>query len=245
MAKIFLTGSSDGLGLLAGKAFVAQGHEVVLHARNEKRANDAVEKCPEAEAIVIGDLGSIDETKEVASKVNALGDFDVVIHNAGIYSGSGKDIFTVNTLAPYILTGLITRPKRLIYISSGMHMNGHFRPEDFKNNFKGITYSDSKLYIVMLCKAVARKWSNVYSNAVDPGWVPTKMGGSNAPDDLEKGYETQVWLATSNDKEAKVSGQYFFHNNEARVNLQSSDVHLQERLLAICKEITGVTLVSG
>ena len=94
----------------------------------------------------------------------------------------------------------------------------------------------------MLCKAVARKWSQVYSNAVDPGWVPTKMGGSNAPDDLEKGYETQVWLATSNDSKAKTSGVYFFHKKEARVNHESSDVQLQERLLSFCAELSGVSM---
>src|ERR1051325_5961149 len=211
MARIFITGSSDGLGELAAKALIEQGHKVVLHARNEERGRDALKKNPKAESSLTGDLSSIEETKNLAHEVNKLGLFDAVIHNAGVYRSSAKEIFTVNTLAPYILTCLIQKPKRLIYLSSGSHYHGHSKLNDFKTNVDRITYSDSKLHVLMLSLAVARKWKDVYSNAVDPGWVPTKMGGRGAPDDLQKGYETQVWLAVSDDENAKVSGNYFFH----------------------------------
>jgi hypothetical protein len=93
---------------------------------------------------------------------------------------------------------------------------------------------------MILCKTVARKWQDVYANAVDPGWVPTKMGGSGAPDDLQKGYETQVWLAVSNDEKAKVSGHYFFHQKERRYNSEADDVQLQEKFLKSCEEVTGI-----
>ena len=76
------------------------------------------------------------------------------------------------------------------------------------------SYSDSKLHVLILSMAVARKWSEVYSKAVNPGWVPTKMGGPNAPDNLQEGAETQVRPAISNDSEAKVSGRYFYHKKE-------------------------------
>src|SRR5581483_3108166 len=111
-----------------------------------------------------------------------LGALDAVIHNAGVYQVPAKEIFAVNTLAPYILTCLIQKPKRLIYLSSGMHLQGHFKPDHFTTDRSRITYSDSKLHVLLLCKAVARKWPDVYANAVDPGWVPTKMGGRGAPD---------------------------------------------------------------
>jgi NAD(P)-dependent dehydrogenase (short-subunit alcohol dehydrogenase family) len=116
MARIFITGSADGLGQLAAKALIAQGHRVVLHARNEKRAQEALDKVPGAETVLTADLSSIDETRQLASKVNALGEFDAVIHNAGVYNASAEEILTVNTLAPYILTCLIEKPKRLIYL---------------------------------------------------------------------------------------------------------------------------------
>ncbi|HEX5885841.1 MAG TPA: SDR family NAD(P)-dependent oxidoreductase [Pyrinomonadaceae bacterium] len=144
MARIFITGSADGLGQLAAKALIAQGHQVVLHARNEKRGQEALDHVPGGESVVTADLGSIDETKQLASKVNALGKFDAVIHNAGVYEASSREIFTVNTLAPYILTCLIQRPKRLIYLSSGMHLQGRSKLESFQTDINRITYSDSK-----------------------------------------------------------------------------------------------------
>jgi NAD(P)-dependent dehydrogenase (short-subunit alcohol dehydrogenase family) len=241
MARIFITGSADGLGQLAAQALIAQGHQVVVHARNEKRAQEALEKVRGAETVLTADLGNIEETIQLAAKVNALGKFDAVIQNAGVYQVSAKEIVTVNTLSPYILTCLIERPQRLIYLSSGMHLDGHSRIENLRSNVSRITYSDSKLYVVMLCMAVARKWPEVNANAVDPGWVPTKMGGRGAPDDLQKGYETQVWLAASNDEKAKVSGLYFHHEKETRYNSEADDVQLQERFLSVCKEITGIS----
>ncbi|HTM93745.1 MAG TPA: SDR family NAD(P)-dependent oxidoreductase [Flavisolibacter sp.] len=240
MARIFITGSADGLGHLSAKALIHQGHQVVLHARNAERGREALRKIPEAETVVTGDLSNIDETKNLARKVNELGTFDSVIHNAGVYQAPAKNIFAVNILAPYILTCLVQKPKRLIYLSSGMHFHGRSKWDNFKLG-SNITYSDSKLYVLMLSKAVANKWPGVYSNAVDPGWVPTKMGGRGAPDDLQKGYETQVWLAVSNDEKAKVSGRYFFHQQEKHPNVEADDVNLQTRFLSLCSEITGVS----
>jgi NAD(P)-dependent dehydrogenase (short-subunit alcohol dehydrogenase family) len=205
MARIFITGSADGLGQLAAKALIAEGHQVVLHARNETRGQHAMDQARGAEGVVIADLAISDDTKELASKVNALGTFDAIIHNAGVYQDSPQQIFAVNTLAPYILTCLIQRPKRLIYLSSGMHMQGHFRPEIFK------------------------------------GWVPTRMGGKGAPDDLQKGYETQVWLAISKDAQARVSGNYFHHKRVTHHNPEADDVRLQEKFLSLCEEVTGVS----
>ena len=239
MARVFITGSADGLGQLAAKALIAQGHQVVLHARNETRGQQAMDQVRGAEGVVTANLANMDNTKELASKVNALGTFDAIIHNAGVYQDSPQQIFAVNTLAPYILTCLIRRPERLIYLSSGLHMQAHFRPESF--NVGRVSYSDSKLHVLLLAKAVARRWTDVYSNAVDPGWVPTKMGGKGAPDDLQKGYETQVWLCTSNDADARVSGHYFHHRKVTRHNREADDVRLQERFLSLCEEVTGVS----
>ena len=241
MARIFITGSADGLGQLAAQALIAQGHQVVLHARSEKRRQDALDQAPGAEDVLTADLTSIDDTKQLAAKVNDSGKFDAVIHNAGVYNVSAKEIFAVNTLAPYVLTCLIQRPERLIYLSSGMHLQGRSKLPSFKTDISRITYSDSKLHVLMLCKAVARRWPEVYANAVDPGWVPTKMGGRGAPDDLQKGFETQVWLAVSNDAKAKVSGRYFHHQKESPHNPEANDVQLQERFLELCREITGVS----
>src|SRR3982751_3048322 len=211
MARIFITGSTDGLGQLCAMSLLDQGHTIVLHARNSERRREATKKNPKVEDILTGDLSNLEETKKLAEAVNRSGMFDAVIHNAGVYQTSAKEIFAVNTLSPYILTCLVQKPKRLVYLSSDMHEGGRAKLESFKNGVSRITYSDSKLHVLMLCKAVARKWPNVYANALNPGWVPTKMGGRGAPDELKKGYETQTWLAVSEDKAAKVSGRYFYH----------------------------------
>ena len=240
MARIFITGSADGLGQLSATSLIQQGHKVVLHARNAKRARDAIKKNPGADNVLTGDLSNIEETKNLAHEVNKLGVFDAVIHNAGVYQTSAKQMFAVNVLAPYILTCLIEKPKRLIYLSSGMHEGGSSKLESFKSDLSRITYSDTKLQVLMLCMAVARKWKDVFANAVNPGWVPTKMGGRGAPDDLNKGYQTQVWLAASNDEKAKVTGRYFFHQKERPHNAEANDVQMQERFLSLCKEITGI-----
>lgn len=240
MASILITGSADGLGQLAAQALIEQGHHVVLHARNAERARYAAQHAQGAVHVIIGDLSDIGETKRVAEAANAWGRFDAVIHNAGVYQASAREVFTVNTLAPYILTCLIRRPGRLIYLSSGMHLHGRVNLENFTAAGSRISYSDTKLHVLMLCKAVARKWPDVYANAVDPGWVPTKMGGRGAPDDLQKGYETQMWLAVSDDPRAKVSGRYFHHRAESRYNLQADDAMLQQKFLSLCGKITGV-----
>lgn len=240
MTRIFITGSSDGLGQLAAKELISQGHEVVLHARNEQRRQEALDAVPQAQSILTGDLSSIEETKQLADKVNQLGTFEAIIHNAGVYQASGDLIVRVNVLAPYILTSLINRPKRLIYLSSSMHNGGYSKLELLKNDFSSITYSDSKLHDLILAKAVARLWPNVYSNAVDPGWVPTKMGGAGAPDSLEKGHQTQTWLAVSEDADAKVSGQYFHHKKARSYHAAADDIEVQEEFLKICENLTGV-----
>jgi NAD(P)-dependent dehydrogenase (short-subunit alcohol dehydrogenase family) len=235
MARVFITGSADGLGQLAAKSLINQGHDVVLHARNAQRGKQALDNNSGAANVLIADLSNIDETKELAANVNALGNFDAVIHNAGVYQVSNELIFSVNTLAPYILTCLIQKPKRIIYVSSGMHLQGSANME--KN---GYSYSDSKLHNLILSMTVSRHWADVYSNAVDPGWVPTKMGGNGAPDNLEKGYQTQVWLAVSNDIEARVSGRYFHHKREHYYLPVANEVKVQEKFLAMCEQVTGV-----
>jgi NAD(P)-dependent dehydrogenase (short-subunit alcohol dehydrogenase family) len=235
MARVFITGSTDGLGQLAAKSLINQGHDVVLHARNAQRAKQALANNPGAANVLIADLSNIDETKELAANVNAIGNFDAVIHNAGLYQVSNELILLVNTLAPYILTCLIQKPKRIIYLSSGMHHQGSANME--KNSY---SYSDSKLHDLILSMAVSRYWADVYSNAVDPGWVPTKMGGHGAPDNLEKGYETQVWLAVSNDKEAKVSGRYFHHKRQDDYLPVANDIKVQEKFITMCEQVTGI-----
>lgn len=131
-SRIFITGSSDGIGLAAAKLLAEQGHKVTLHARSQERATQAKSQVPGAEGVLIGDLTSIESTESLAAEANAHGPWDTVVHNAGIglsgTEGNTSDgmakTFQINSLAPYILTSLMERPKRLLYISSGLHTGG-------------------------------------------------------------------------------------------------------------------------
>jgi NAD(P)-dependent dehydrogenase (short-subunit alcohol dehydrogenase family) len=257
MARVFITGSADGLGAMAARLLVEQGHAVVLHARNAARGADALAGVPGAETVVVGDLSSIAQTKDVAAKVNALGAFDAVIHNAGVgyreplrrTEDGLPHVFAVNTLAPYVLTALIHRPKRLVYLSSGLHRSGDARLDDLaweRRRWNGMqAYSDSKLHDVLLAFAVARLWLDVLSNAVEPGWVATKMGGPGAPDDLDAGCETQAWLAVSDDPAALVSGEYFYHKQRRAPNAAARDTAIQDELLNACRRFSGVEFPAG
>jgi NAD(P)-dependent dehydrogenase (short-subunit alcohol dehydrogenase family) len=210
MSRIFITGSTDGLGRAA-------------------------------------------ETRELAGQVNQIGRMDAVIHNAGVFLEPSRSAtadghattLAVNTLAPYMLTALIGRPDRLIYLSSGLHhaSAGSLRDIDWTERHwdAAQAYSESKLCVIALALTLARVWPEVLSNAVDPGWVPTKMGGPAATGDLEMGYLTQTWLAVSNDAAATVSGGCYHRQRQAPAP-QARDPAFQDQLMDRLAKLTGVAL---
>lgn len=231
-----------------------EGHKVVLHARSSQRASVLSDLTPRSAGVVIGDLSSAVETRAIAQQIQEIGRMDTVIHNAGVYLESSRGTtpenhaktLAVNTLAPYMLTGLMERPARLIYLSSGMHRGGDASLRDIdwveRRWEPSRAYSESKLYVTALAFAVARHWPDVLSNAVDPGWVPTKMGGPGAPDDLTQGHLTQAWLAVSEDAAAKVSGGYWYHRKRNQPAAEALDPRFQDRLIARLADLTGVAL---
>lgn len=241
---ILITGSTAGIGQLTAKTLIAKGYRVVVHARNKKRAEDAERDLPGAEAIITGDLSDLDEVKKMAEEINKIGTFDVVIHNAGMYQAqtTSDTVLKVNSLAPYILTCLIHKPQRLIYVSSDLHRGGSLKLENMQGDNPDISYSDSKLQLLTFAKAVARKWTDVKVNAIRPGWVATKMGKSNAPDNLRLGYTTLVWLAEGKDRAALTTGQYFFQSKpETNYNKLTDDINAQEALLEAYSNVTKVS----
>ena len=253
MARVFITGSSDGLGRNAAKVLVGQGHAVVLHARNEARAHDAIAAVLEAERVLVGDFGSLAQVRLLAETANALGTFDAVIHNAAVgyrekrrlESEDGfSHVFAINTLAPYALTALMRRPKRLVFVSSELHRRGRPDLDDLsweRRSWNGTqAYADTKLHDALLAFAVARRWPDTLSNALEPGWVATKMGGARATGDLDAAHLTQVWLAASDEPAATVTGGYFFHRRPRAASGATRDRALQDGLIAACERLSGI-----
>lgn len=255
MSRIFITGSTDGLGFMAAELLLSQGHEVVLHARTPRRAEDVRRRLSGAAAVVVGDLSRLAEMKSVAEQINRLGMFDAVVHNVGVGYREPKRIetedglphvFAINVMAPYVLTALIGRPRRLVYLSSGMHHGVAANLDDIRwkqRRWSGSeAYAESKLHDVLLAFAIARRWPDVMSNALEPGWVPTRMGGPSAPDDLDQAHLTQVWLATSDDPGALVSSEYFYHLQRRAPNPATRDHSTQDRLIELCESFSGIRL---
>jgi NAD(P)-dependent dehydrogenase (short-subunit alcohol dehydrogenase family) len=253
MPHVLITGSSDGLGLMVGRLLIGQGH--TLHARDTARAAHTRAALPAAENVLVGDLGSLDGIRSVATQADAAGRFDAVIHNAGIGYREPRrvetvdglsQLFTVNVLAPYLLTALMTRPDRLVYLSSGMARGGDADlsdPQWTDRRWNGAqAYSDSKLFDVLLALGVARRWPDVLSNSVEPGWVATKMGGPGAPDDLDRAPVTQAWLAVSDDEAANVTGRHFYHQEQRSVPAEAYEAKVQDALLDYCAELTGASI---
>ncbi|MER7479268.1 SDR family NAD(P)-dependent oxidoreductase [Streptomyces sp. NPDC126510] len=240
--RILVTGSAEGLGRATAEALLAAGHDVVVHARNPERAKALDGPAGRGAQVVVGDFAERDAVRRVADELNASPPLDAVVHNAGVWSG--PSVMPVNIVAPYLLTALLRAPRRLVYLSSGSHLGG--RPSaldgaDWRGESAG-SYADSKLFVTALAAAVARLRPGAPSNAVDPGWVPTRMGGPSAPDDLELGHRTQEWLASSDDPEALTTGGYWYHGRRSQPHDAVHDEAFQDRLVQALAEETGTAL---
>ncbi|MCX4862081.1 SDR family NAD(P)-dependent oxidoreductase [Streptomyces canus] len=246
--RILITGSTAGLGQLAAAHLLTRGHRVVAHARNDRRAADVRRDLPDLESVVTGELTDLDQTRALASQINELGAFDVIIHNAGEYGLSGEKMLHANSISPYLLTALIDAHAHLIYLTSDLHLNGDLALDELRSGGTDITYDDSKLQVLTLAMAVARRRPGVRVNAVAPGWVPTLMGfhnGPYAPDNLREGYMTQVWLAEGIERSSQITGEFFFHQEpESNVHASVRDTTAQDELLRAYEDRTGVPLGS-
>ena len=171
--------------------------------------------------------------------------------NAGIGYGatSSKEItsdgisavFAVNTLAPYILTCLMEKPKsRILFMSSDSHFGGDETLKDCTTSF---SYANSKLHDTMLSKAFARRWTDVQSVSMHPGWLKTKMGGSSAPGTTAKSSQVLTEWSAGEGFAAKLSsGAFFTTDGEQSPHGGADNIKKQEELMKICRDISNVAV---
>ncbi|KAK4506589.1 hypothetical protein PRZ48_000321 [Zasmidium cellare] len=251
MAKILITGSSDGIGQAAAQLLIKQGHTVYLHARNSTRASEAQKSTPGAAGVLTGDLTSLSSTRDLAAQANSQGPWDAVIHNAGLGPSNSlpktadgfPSTFQVNSLAPYVLTALMQKPKRLLYLSSSLHSGGSDSLSNLKEESSSsmAAYSASKLHDIILANAVARYWPDVQSCSLDPGWIQTKMGGSGAPGKTSTPAKAIAEFAVG---KSPVFGEKtgVYGNPQGAQNPQRAalDEGKQEEFMKLCREFSGV-----
>ncbi|WP_432198151.1 SDR family NAD(P)-dependent oxidoreductase [Streptomyces sp. bgisy027] len=236
VALVLVTGSSSGLGRNTANALADDGHDVVIHVRTPARLTELGDTV-RWKGAVTGDLTDLDGVRGVARQAAEFGRFDAVIHNAGVLHA--PEALTVNTVAPYVLTALMDKPARLVFLSSSMHRTGS---TDLRRLTEGpASYDDTKLWVTTLALALASRWEGTTSHAVDPGWVPTRMGGPGAPDDLAAGHETQVWLATDHNVMPNTGG-YWYHRQSQSPHPAARDAKFQAHLIHVLENHTGVPL---
>ena len=249
MSTICITGSTDGIGLAAARTLLAQGHRVLVHARDEERGRPVVDGLDGDVHLVTGDLASLTEVRRVAEQLREQGPLDVLAHNAGVWvRGNAPRVtvdgfettFAVNVLAPHLLTALLadTLTGRLLWLGSGMAGSGRPKPSALGGERDPRqAYADSKACDVALAVAWGRRLATVPSAAVDPGWVRTKLASSGAPGDVEQGADTLAYCCTEADL---ASAPYWKDRRPVPVPGRLRDAGLQDALLAACDRLAGL-----
>lgn len=249
--KVVVTGCSTGLGLLTARTLLDGGHTVIPHVRNAAGADALRSVLPGASPALTADLTRQDEVVRLAAEIGDEGNVDAIIHNAGLgdrlpartVTDGRADLFAVNVVAPYIVTALNPGTPRWVFISSALHRDATIRLDDpsweMRDWMPREAYAESKLLLTVLAQATARLRPSTSSNSVEPGWVPTRMGGPQAPDDLAEGAASQAWLATAPTDPGR-SGGHYYHRALAALSPYAVDTRVQDEVLMYLRASTGV-----
>ncbi len=248
MTTICLTGSTDGIGLVAARTLLEQGHRVLVHARSEERGRPVVDGLTGDVDLVVGDLSSLTAVRALAERLRAE-PLDVLAHNAGVWVRGGtpavtedgfETTFGVNVLAPHLLTALLAGHvrERLVWLGSGMAGSGRLKPTALGGSREPRqAYADSKAADVVLAIGWGRRLG-LPSAAVDPGWVRTKLASAGAPGDVADGADTVAWCCT----EAPLGdAPYWKDRAPIPVPGRLRDQGLQDAVLEACDRFAGLS----
>ncbi len=230
---IFITGATDGIGLETAQQLARNGHELVLHGRNEVkalRACDLIRRTtPDARLHgIFADLADLGSVARMAAALGAtLPRLDVLVNNAGVYMNErrlSKDGFemtlAVNHIAHFLLAVLLlpllkrSDDARVIMVSSIAHRRGRIEFDNMngERHFDSYqAYANSKLANALFAIELARREPWLAANSLHPGVIDTKLlhaGFSAMGSPVTAGARTPVFLAAAPEVNG-VSGKYF------------------------------------
>jgi len=198
-----VTGATAGIGKITATALAAQGAVLVLHGRNQEKAELSVNQIKaetgnEYISYVLADFSNLDQVRELANNFQERFDhLHVLVNNAGgffnkrIPTSYGVEMtFLVNHLAPFLLTNLLlgtiknSSSARIVNISSEGHRQGKIDLTDlgFERGYFGMkAYGRSKLANILFTYELARRLegTGVTVNALHPGHIATDIWKTN------------------------------------------------------------------
>ena len=227
---IFITGSTDGIGLETAKKFLTMGHRVLLHGRNQDKLDLITNELGSSIKSYRADLSNMTEVKQLADNISKdFNSIDVLINNAGVFkspnkvNSDGVDLrFAVNTLAPYLLAkkllSNINPNGRIINLASAAQAPISLELVFSENNLNEMdSYAQSKLALIMWSKTLAEelKPNGPVVISVNPGSLlgskMVKEGFGIEGKDLNIGVNALVSLSL--DEEHKQATGLYFDND--------------------------------
>jgi NAD(P)-dependent dehydrogenase (short-subunit alcohol dehydrogenase family) len=240
MTTVLVTGATDGLGRALARELVQAGDTVLVHGRDPRRGEEALEETGASE-LFLADFARLDDVRALAE---ALPSIDVLVNNAGIGFGEREESqdglelrFQVNYLAGYLLAREL-QPPRVVNVASAGQAPIDFDDPMLTRGYSGDrAYCQSKLGQIMHAFDLAE--AGVIANALHPAtYMPTKIvvdAGINPLSSLEQGLEATLALVRRTD----VSGRYFNGLQDARAHAQAYDADARARLRSLSDELLG------
>jgi NAD(P)-dependent dehydrogenase (short-subunit alcohol dehydrogenase family) len=238
---ILITGATDGIGKHLAMKLASEGHQVILHGRNPKKLESALQEVRAVSlrgrvSSYLADFSKLADVYRFVKEIKR--DFqriDVSFNNTGLYAGkerkaSAENVeltFMLSVLVPYILTTELSplleksADGRVINTSSYMHHFAKVKDLDFgfENNYNpGLAYNNSKLYTIWMTCYLARdfflKGSNITINSYHPGLISTNLGNDSSYEKTKKSLFGRLMKSFSKDLDEGIETGYYLTLSE-------------------------------